>query len=195
MLIMPALGYRGYEVNQLALQGNSIWRERERMERKAYRVKYRNIEGNMPVKFINMAGGIFMLREAYKALENNEILLFPSTGRGGRAFQTVNFMKRKALLTSIPFRIALHAGAALLPAFVLCCGEKIFVKFDEPISVDHGSTSQGLLEMYAKVLDSYVERYPEQFLMYIYEMRTKAHWDSHPFFDDYRINDRQPPKA
>lgn len=189
MLIMPALGYRGYRINQLALQGPPLLRQRKWMEKKAYDVKYRNIELHMPVKFINAAEGILSLRDAYKVLENNEILLFPSTGRGGKVWHTVNFMRRKALFTPVPFRIALKTGASLLPAFVFCCGEKISVRFDEPIKVDHDSTAEGLVEKYVKILDSYVERYPEHFLMYIYEMRVKSNWDDHPFFVDYKQAD------
>lgn len=186
MLVMPALGYRGYKLNQLALQGEPPIGKRKGLDKLVYETKSEAIEGNMPVKFINTANGVSSLKEAYKALDNNDILLFPSTGRGGKVWHTVDFMRRKALLTLVPFRIALKTGASLLPAFVLYRGGKISVKFDKPINVEQDSTAEGLVEKYVKVLDSYVESYPEHFLMYIYEMRVKSDWDDHPFFIDYK---------
>lgn len=68
MLVMPALGHRGYEVNQVALQGEPIVGRRKGFSRLAYNAKFDAIERNMPIKFINAAESGMALREVVRAL-------------------------------------------------------------------------------------------------------------------------------
>lgn len=182
MSIMPALGHRGYKVSQFALQGEAPWGARKGMEKKIYDFKVKCIEGNMPVKFINAARGAFTLREAIQALKNNEIVLYPSTGRGGSAFHAASIMRRKSLFSLTPFNLALKTGAALIPAFVICEGKTTIVRFEKSIAVEPGATAESLIEKYAKVLESYIEKFPGHFLMYLYEVHLNTKFGEAPFF-------------
>lgn len=184
MLIMPALSYRGYKLNQLALQGEPPWGARKGIDKRVYEIKFRISEGNMPVNFINAAMGQRSLREAIKALNNNEILLFPSTGRGGAAWHTVKFMGRKALFDLFPFRMALKTGASLLPAFVICEDRGTRVIIERPIDVNGCPGAEGLLEQYIETLDSYTRRHPDHLLMYIYAANRRALLGGTRFFVD-----------
>lgn len=182
MLIMPALGHRGYKVNQIALQGEPPWGERKGMDKKVYDLKFKATEGNMPVKFINAALGAFTLRQAFLALKKAEIVLYPSTGRGGAAFHKVDFMRRKMLLSLTPFSLALKTRAALIPAFLVCEGVETKLRLEKGIVIEDGSTAEKLAEDYAKVLDAYIEKYPSHFIAYLYEVHKKTMLGEAPFF-------------
>lgn len=175
MFIMPALGYRGYKINQMALQGDRYrWGPRKGIDKKVFNIKFNLIEGNMPVKFINAAAGPKSIKEAVKALRDNEIVLYPSTGRGGKTWHNVRFMERMALFDLFPFKMALKTGAVLLPAFVIYENRTLKLKIEKPIEVDANPIAETLLERYIEILDSYIRKYPEHFLMYIYEVKSKT---------------------
>jgi KDO2-lipid IV(A) lauroyltransferase len=175
LLIMPALGHRGYKINQMALQGDRYrWGPRKGIDKKVFNIKFNLIEGNMPVKFINAATGPKSIKEALNALRNNEIVLYPSTGRGGKSWHTVRFMERMASFDLFPFKMALKTGASLLPAFVIYENKTLKLKIEKPIRVDTNPIAETLLERYIEVLDSYIRKYPEHFLMYIYEVKSKT---------------------
>lgn len=183
MLIMPALGYRGYKVSQLALQGEPPWGARKGIDKKIYDIKFKSIECNMPVKFINAALGTFSLREAIRTLKNNEIILYPSTGMGGTAFHTVTLMRRKSSFSLTPFKMALTTGAVLMPAFVICDDVRTTLKLET--AIDMGNfTAEELAERYAEILDYYIECYPDHFLMYLYEVYRNTRMGAAPFFLD-----------
>ncbi len=184
MMIMPALHYRGFKVNQLALQGEPPWDKRKGLNKKGYDIKYSAIEGNIPVNFINASLGPHSLRSAVNALRNNEVLLFPSTGRGGTAMHLVNLMKRKTELGTFPFKLALRTNAALLPAFVFCEGSMGKVIIEKPLNVQTGFTPEDLTEMYAEVLDLYLKKNPEHFLPYLYLTKKISRFGENPFFAD-----------
>jgi hypothetical protein len=184
MLIMPALSYRGYKVNQIALQGEPPWGARRGIEKRVYDIKLKIIEGNIPVNFINVATGPQSIRNSFNILKNNEILIFPSTGRGGNKWHTVKFMGRTALFNPFPFRMALKTGASLLPAFTICKGKETKIKIEKPIYVRDGTTTKELLEQYIELLDSYTSRYPDHLLMYIYTVNRRAMLGGSKFFLD-----------
>lgn len=179
MMIMPALGHRGYKLNQMALQGEPPWGSRRGLEKKVYDMKFRVVEGNMPVKFINAAAGTFSLRDTIKALKNNEIVIYPSTGKGGTVFHPVRLMGRIMMLSLIPFNIAIKTGSPLLPAFVINEGAMINLKIEKALVF---TTAEDGADAYAKVLDEYVEKYPEHFAMYIYEVNKNISKGGTPFF-------------
>ncbi|MBI5403774.1 MAG: lysophospholipid acyltransferase family protein [Ignavibacteriae bacterium] len=175
LMIMPALGHRGYKINQMALQGDHYrWGHRKRIDKKVFDIKFNLIEGNMPVKFINAAAGPISIKEALNALRNNEIVLYPSTGRGGKSWHTVRFMERTALFDLFPFKMALKTGASLLPAFVIYENGALKLKIEKPIEVDTNPIAESLLERYIEILDSYIREYPGHFLMYVYEVKSKT---------------------
>lgn len=184
MLIMPSLSYRGFRVNQLALQGEPPWGKRKGIERKVYDLKFESIEGKMPAKFINAASGAQSLREVLNALRRNEILLFPSTGRGGSVLQSVKFMGRETLFNPFPFKLALKTRTPLLPAFVICEQRGTRVKIERPIDIKDGSTTEELMGKYIEVLDSYTRKYPDHIIMYIYAARRRAMLGGTKFFID-----------
>jgi KDO2-lipid IV(A) lauroyltransferase len=185
MLIMPALGHRGYRVNQVALQGEPIVGRRGRIEGLEYRSKFDAIEGNMPVRFINAADGVMALRDVVRALKANESVLFASTGRGGSAWHGVEFLGRPATFNTVPFKTALRTGAALMPVFVMDEPPLARVVIEDRLEVREADTPEAALERYVSLLEAYVRRHPEHFAYFLSDMRIKSSWDDHPFFLDY----------
>lgn len=185
MMAMPALGHRGYKVNQVALQGEPIIGRREGFGRRAYRAKFDGIERNMPVRFINAAGNPMALREAIRALERNEVVLFASTGRGGKAWRVVPFLGRQATFSLTPFNLAARTGSVLLPVFVMNAAVFARILVLPPLGQDPGSDPEKSLTEYAALLSDHVRRSPEQFAAFLHDMRRNAWWDDHPFFSDY----------
>ncbi|MBF0318527.1 MAG: lysophospholipid acyltransferase family protein [Nitrospirae bacterium] len=196
MMIMPALGYRGYKVNQLAIQAESPRVARAGFTMLANRARYEAVEKTMPIRFINAGAETFdnfglrnmAIRDVLTALRQNEIVLYPPTGRGGRQWQTAPFLGRMANFNLVPYKIALKAGIPLIPVFLIdltATEGSVHVAravIEPPIEVSTGDTPEGLLMKYLKVLTAYVEKYPEHFAFFQFDMKIKSEWDDHPFF-------------
>ena len=188
MLIMPALGHRGYKLNQVALQGIG---RRKGLDRIVYEIKLKSVEGNMPVNFINATYNKMAVRDVLCALKRNEVVLFASTGRGGTSvessWRTVNFLGRKANFNLSFFKIALRAGSTLLPVFVIDSEPFAKVIIEKPLETLKEGIPEKVLIEYISVLERYVKRYPDHFAFFLYEMNVKRLWDDHPFFLDYPV--------
>lgn len=185
LLIMPGLGHRGYRVNQVALQGEPWVGWRKGLEKKVYDLKYEAIEKNMPARFINASENVMAIRDVIRALRKNEIVLFASTGRAGKAWHVLEFLGRRSPFNLTPFRIAVNNSSPLLPVFVINRAPYAKLVIEKPIIPEDGGTPEELLERYVSILESYVRRYPEHFGYFLYEMKAYSGRDNHPFFDDY----------
>ncbi|WP_420264873.1 lysophospholipid acyltransferase family protein [Candidatus Magnetominusculus dajiuhuensis] len=195
MMAMPALGHRGYRVNQLAIQAESPRVARVGLTMLANKARYDAVEGAMPVQFINAGAETFdnfglrnmAIRDMLSALRRNELVLYPPTGRGGRKWHTAPFLGRTANFNLVPYKIALKEGVPLIPMFLIDserAGSRAAARavIEPPIEVSEGDTPEGLLMKYLAVLTSYVEKYPEHFAFFQFDMKIKSEWDDHPFF-------------
>jgi KDO2-lipid IV(A) lauroyltransferase len=184
LLVMPALGHRGYRLRQVALQGEPpIWK-RSWLQQGVYDAKFASVDRRMPVEFINAADSIMAIRKVFSALRENAVVLFASTGRGGRAWHEVDFLGRRATFNITPFRVARKASSPMFAVFVVDEDPCARVIIEGPIG-GGAATEEEALEEYAAVLASYVRKYPEHFALFLHDMRANAHWDDHPFFGDY----------
>jgi protoporphyrinogen oxidase/lauroyl/myristoyl acyltransferase len=181
LLIMPALGHRGYPIHQIALHADTP-EGRTPLDQKVYDIKFQNIQGKMPATFINLAQRS-KVREALSALRRNQIVLLPSTGREGLGWADVHLMNRSATLNTGMVKLAQTAGAVLIPAFVIQENPFARVVIEKPIETA-GRPIPDILQEYADVLDGYIRNRPEHFCMYLYEMFVHRHWDDHPFFPE-----------
>ena len=183
LLAMPALGHRGYTVSQLAGQGAELFQHASRLQQAVYREKLKAIEGNMPVHFINTAGSRFALKNAFRLLRQNGILLMPSTTRVGANWACTTFLGRPAAFSLAAFRLARDTGAALLPVFLLdSCP---FAELHIAPALAAGADDEIILQCYIDTLERLVRQYPALFGYFLCDMRVHAHRDDHPFFADY----------
>ncbi|MEO5358856.1 MAG: hypothetical protein H7843_00245 [Nitrospirota bacterium] len=196
MMIMPALGHRGYKVSQLAIQAESPRVARAGFTMLANKARYEAVEKSMPIRFINAGTETFdnfglrnmAIRDVLNALRQNELVLYPPTGRGGRKWHTAPFLGRTANFNLVPYRIALKEGVPLIPVFLIDLTENINsrnaarVVIEPAIEVSDGDTPEGLLLKYLTTLTAYIEKYPEHFAFFQFDMKLKSEWDDHPFF-------------
>ena len=185
LLVLPALGYRGYIVNQVAVQGDPITGKRKGLTKMLYEAQFRAVEDAMPVRFINVAGDTMVMRKILKALNKNESVVFSSTGREGKSWHETIFLGRKATFNIVPFKTALKTGAALLPVFVLGTAHLSKVIIEKPISVGSEELPEKILEKYIDILSDYVKKYPDHFGYFLYDMHLKSGTDIKPLFADY----------
>lgn len=186
LFALPALGYRGYPVHQVAMMSEKdIFGKRKGLRKLVYEAKFDAIEGRMPANFINAAGNPMVIRTVMKKLKANEVVFFSSTGRGGKAWQQVDFLERKASFSLAPFRLALKMGVPIIPVFALNSNPVAKIMIDPPLEIPENASPEALLEAYASRLSSYVMTYTDHFGYFLYEMNVKSWKDDHPFFDDY----------
>jgi lauroyl/myristoyl acyltransferase len=120
--LMPALGYRGYRVNQVAsrweptyLMGKEYWLA-NKIKRYAYKMRIRTRE-RLPVNFVYIDKGV---RDIFRLLSMNEIILLSIDGREGKGWVEVKFLGKKALISTGPMKLALLSGGSpVTPAFII----------------------------------------------------------------------------
>jgi len=191
LLVMAALGHRGFRLNQLAIIGDPLNRKRKGLDQEIYKAKFNTIEENLPANFINAADNRYALRRALSALKHNEIVIFASTGRAGRSWHQLPFLNRNAHFNLTPFKMSIKTGASLIPVFAVDTNPSPIAEIviEKPIPVFENDSSRQLMARYIRLLEQYVTGRPDHFASFLFEMHVNAGWDDHPFFDDYATSD------
>lgn len=173
LLILPALGFRGYQVNQLvgdpqkALE-HSIHKYKHSAQVEEYR--------NLPVNFLHVEKSV---RPIVNALKNNELVAIALDGRDGHEWVTVPFLGRKANLSPGSLRFASMTGAAILPTFIVRNADDTHTISIEapfvpvPYEDKHEFRTKNM-EKLAQLFEDYIMRYPDHFLMTLHEHYKRA---------------------
>ena len=84
--------------------------------------------------------------------------------------ERVAFFGRPALLPSAHVALALRTGATLLPAFAWRAGGRLFATIEDPLVLettgDRNTDVREGVGRFARVLERYVERFPEQWTVF-----------------------------
>lgn len=122
--LMPAIGHKGFPVSQIAsrwepehLPGR-LFALSNRIRRHAWQMRIGTRE-RLPVGFVYIDEG---LRNIYRLLRRNEVLLLALDGREGISWQEVPFLGMTAVISPGPMKIARSTGAAVLPAIIMRTG-------------------------------------------------------------------------
>ena len=120
------------------------------------------------------------LRPLYTALRNNEIIGLAADRNLNDTGTLIEFFGAPALLPDGHVRLALRTGAKLLPAFSLRKPDNTFEAFAEPALelARTGDSERDILAGMAKlvaVLEKYIGRYPEQWVMFQPVWKLPAH--------------------
>lgn len=112
MHTIPALGYLGYPIKQIA-DANPVDLDRHLnpFHRKVIEKRLQNAR-NLPVQFLP-AGNY--LRPVIRVLEQNSVLILALDGRQAKNFQPYPFMGRKILLSPLILKVAQKTGTPVLP--------------------------------------------------------------------------------
>jgi len=161
-MLMPALGHRGYTVNQVGLLPSDAAVHVERVMEKRpdnttvgwFKLKDQ-YEKALPVTFIHLGKN---MRPAIECLKRNEILAISLDGVSGDMVE-LSFFRRKAKFLTGPVRLAMSTGAIIVPVFtVRSKNGPIRLVVEAPITgfttVETGAAS------FVSLLESYVSKYP-----------------------------------
>lgn len=181
LLPLPFLGFRGYAVNQItgkqahrSLLAERIWLWRKR-EADRLPVRFRQVDR--------------FLRPVYQALRGNEIVAVAFDGRDSTQWAVVEFFGRRARFSTGPFELARRTGAAIVPTFVVRePGGRHRIELREAFALSNAATAEDALredvQKFARIFESYVERYPCHFGMVLYNLRRSPTDPSAALFPD-----------
>ena len=191
-MIMPALGHKGYPMNQLSAPP-PVWADILRDTRttplwEKVLARRWELEQRLPVNHINV---FKFLRPAFTCLKNNEVLGLAFDGGGGRSWVQVQMMDRTANVSTQPIQLWRKTGAAVLPTVVLrpVGRQRHRIVIGAPMEwTDHPNRAEETrLNMQAFVdrFMSWVRRYPEHYLQFMLMRRRVRATDVRPLFTDY----------
>ncbi len=195
-MIMPALGYSGYPMNQLSAPP-TVWADILRETRTTplwEKVLERRweLEQRLPVQHINV---FQFLRPAYQCLERNEVLGLAFDGGGGTRWTQVKLLERTANVSTQPAQLWRATGAALLPTVVVrqtgTVRHRVII---EPALTwqdrrDKAEALQVNMQAFVDRFGAWVQRYPDHYLHFMLMRRRVRGTDVVPFFPDYPPSD------
>ncbi len=161
-MLMPALGHRGYAVNQIGLLPTDSLKVFEDVKlprpdsltRSWFRWKDK-YEKALPVTFIHLGSS---LRPAIDCLKKNEVLAVSLDGVEGNMI-SVPFLRKRASFMTGPIRLAMTTGAAIVPAFTIRNRNGTHRLVIEPPLGGCASVEEGVTYFKA-LLERYMKEYP-----------------------------------
>lgn len=170
-IIIPALAYKGYKVNQVGLDPRYFIDDKRPVHHNlAMEMEYKS-EQSLPAKFIYI--GKFQ-RPIYRALGENEVVINSFDGFMGSKKTEVPFLNSKLSLSLGPIIIAFKSGAPLIPAFAVRQKDnrhKIIICEQIPLQ-NYQNVQQAIengIKSYVKLLEHYVEEYPSHYGRILYD--------------------------
>lgn len=187
-MIMPAVGHRGYKMNQISAPP-MVWVQKlaekkfSRMGKKALELRW-NQELSLPVKHVNVFGS---LKEAFLCLKNNEILGIAIDGGGGKDRIDVDFLGRKALFSTGAIEIAMRTGCIVLPVFMVRDKKGYNTMIVEsPLGTFQKGTKRDIIQKnmvcFVERLEWYVLKYPYHYLKFLALRQFMTEQGDIPFF-------------
>ncbi len=181
--VMPALGSRGYKVNQAAAktgvrgaEGSDGFFSSSFWDRKLIKLRMAEHGDHLQADFIPLDSRTSM-RGLFRCLERNEILVIALDGRETGRMIGLPFFDRAHYWFAIgPVSLALKTGAALHPIFVVRDGGTKRLVIEEEIGPVVQAGQEGVqVQLYAmassavRKLEEYTRRFPDHYAMYMVE--------------------------
>ncbi len=191
-MIMPALGYAGYKMNQISAPPTA-WlsiRTDGRVNPLFKRVQEQRweLEKALPTQHIDVFG---FMRPAYECLERNEVLGLACDGGGGSRWLPMPLGDRTAWVPTQPWQLARTTGAMVVPTRVVRDGRQTAhrVILEEPFEVPKTRKKRedvaDAVVHFGERLTSWIRERPDHYLPYLL-LRIKVRGtDARPYFDDY----------
>ena len=191
-MIMPALGYRGYAMNQLSAPPTA-WshiRVDDRVNRLWETVQRRrwSLEQQLPTQHIDVFS---FLRPAFRALKRGEVLGLAFDGGGGRRWIPMPLGRRTAMVSMQPWQLARTTAAPILPAVVVrdpgSTSHRLLLQpsFTVAHTADRRADVEAATQHYGQWFSEQLIQRPDHYLMYLLLRRRVRSSDEQPLFDDY----------
>lgn len=149
-------------------------------EKDVFSVRH-NLEKSLPVTFIFLNDS---LRDVFRILNKNGVLIVAFDGRGGTKWEKVSFMDEIFLLSPGAFHLAYSSEAPILPTITVREGDKNVVKIHPPILLNKKfpkkeETERGISE-FLKVFEYYFTNYPGHYGWLLQAAHIRAKHDQYP---------------
>jgi lauroyl/myristoyl acyltransferase len=162
MHTIPALGYTGYRIKQLADEYPvDLDRDFGYFRRMVIKKRLKNA-ANLPAEVLHTGNYI---RPIIRALEQNDILICAIDGREGRNLERYNFLGRKILISPVIFSLAIKTRSPVLP-MVTYRGKdgKHRIIVHPPIKHD---SPEKMINRCLAVYEYYITKQPHQYAHYL----------------------------
>ncbi|MCC6346066.1 MAG: lysophospholipid acyltransferase family protein [Nitrospirales bacterium] len=172
-MVLPCLGHRGYPITQIAANpleftGDSV----SFMKNKVMEIEYR-AERSLPAGFIYIGSSV---REIFRVLERNEILVMSLDGVVDPKRITLPFLKRKIRLSPSIAKIARKYGTPVLPVFTIRSRDdrhRVIIHDELKVDWDREDSDRQLLAQFCRLMERYVTAYPSHYAWFLYKNRTE----------------------
>ncbi len=173
LLILPALAYRGYRINQLA--GPPMLKGNRPIHQRIFRIR-RKASDNLPINFLRSDQS---LSTVFKSLKNNECIAIAFDGREGGYWIPVKMLDSEAFISPGALKIAMKTGASIIPTFIVrekddtqrVILESIFELEESDDKEKMVFTNTGKV---AAIFERYIQRFPSHYGMVLQIMRERA---------------------
>lgn len=173
-MLLPALGYRGYSITQVAVNPLDFVKPKESVIRNITMAIEYECEAVLPADFIYL--GQTSPRQMYRVLEANGLLAMSVDGVVDPKRVAVSLLSKKIRLSSAPVKIALKIGSPILPLFTVRGPDNIHTLVVEPpisISGEGGTETEfKVLQEYAKLMERHIKANPSHYGWFLYKNET-----------------------
>lgn len=173
-IILAALGYRGYKVNQIAGKPMTFVKEEERSSHNLILEYEYRCEQKLPVRFIYVEDTV-TYRKLFEVLRQNEIVVAALDGiLGGGKRLWVDFFNGRINLSIGPISLAHRTGAALVPLFpVRQHNDRHRLEFSPPLTLQELDDDfvSVWLRAYASLFSARVRERPEHYARWLFNVR------------------------
>lgn len=172
-MVLPCLGYRGYPITQIAANpleftGDHI----SFMKNKVMEIEYK-AERSLPAGFIYIGSSV---REIFRVLERNEILVMSLDGVVDPKRITLPFLKRKIRLSPSIAKIARKYGTPVLPVFTVRDRDdrhRVIIHDELKVDWEKEDSDRHLLAQFCRLMERYVTAHPSHYTWFLYKNRTE----------------------
>ena len=174
-IVLPALGYNGYTVNQIAANPLVFVRDNEmHYHNKIMKLELES-EESLPVNFIYV-NERKSIRPVHRALSNNETVIISLDGVIGGKRMTLPFLNGQIVLSTGGGTLAYNTGAPALPIFIVRDkNNRHKMIIHEPFDIDKKIGKEEYIERwmqsYTKLFENYVKQYPDHYARFLYTIR------------------------
>ncbi|MCI5149882.1 MAG: hypothetical protein D3916_10940 [Candidatus Electrothrix sp. MAN1_4] len=184
MMILPALAFKGYTVNQLV--GNPHLKHHRPIHRLMFEAKVKE-NSLLPVTFIHADKSV---RTVVNALKNNELVAMALDGRDANEWVKAPMAGKTVILSPGNLRLASMTGALILPTFMISQGNNRYkLIIEEPFRLEQIKDKEEFLkknmERLAKIFEKYFLQHPSHIVKTLNELQYRADKgvNKQPFFE------------
>lgn len=174
-IVLPALGYNGYKVNQVAANPQVFVRNEEMCSHNKIMELELECEASLPAEFFYVDAKK-SVRCIYRALKNNEIVVISLDGVIGGSRMAVPFLNGEILLSTGAAALSYSTGAPSLPIFIVReKNNRHKMIIHGPIEFDRGIGKEEYIRKwiwaFALIFEEYVSKYPDHYARFLYTIR------------------------